>query len=116
MIERSPDYYLREPSRGLAWNELEVMVRPADGGWWEYSVGYQLPTVGYGSPYSGRAPNRETAGRIGLIQLRNALNRLARDEELEEERSADQRIAAAREERIQEMLSPRQGELFAGGF
>jgi hypothetical protein len=27
MPEESPDYYLREPSRGLAWNEMEVMVK-----------------------------------------------------------------------------------------
>ncbi len=105
------DFYFRVKHPTLAWNVLEVLVRP-EGAVWQYSYGYQLATCGFGGPFEGMAPTRENAGRIGLIRLRNALWRLAGDGELDG-RDGDQAEAAKHADAIYEMLHPAQPELFA---
>ena len=104
------DFFFRVPHPRLAWSILEVLVRPANG-IWQYAYGYNFSACGMGTPFSGKAPSRETAGRAGLLRLRDALKRFAGENQLDGQDS-DQVEAVKYAARLQELLQPRQPELF----
>ena len=102
------DFYFRVPHPHLAWSILAVNVRHGSDGW-QFAYGYQFPEIGMGSPFEGRLPSRESAGRIGLIRLRDALRRFAGDKDIDRDR--DQKLASKYADQIQEQLFPSQLEL-----
>ena len=104
------DFFFRVPHPRLAWSILEVLVRPANG-LWQYAYGYNFSASGMGTPFTGKAPSRETAGRAGMLRLRDALKRFT-GEGKPDGRDGDQIEAAKYLARIQELLHPTQPELF----
>ena len=92
------DVYFDLPHPTLAWSVLRVSIRKV-GNHWEQAHEFQLPVTGMGTPFMGRYPSRESAGRNGLCYLRHALMRVCR-----EDREAAQKHAAD----IYEMINPSQ--------
>lgn len=92
------DIYFDVPHPTLAWSVIRVSVRKV-GDHWEQAHEFQLSVTGMGTPFMGRYPSREAAGRNGLCYLRHALMRVTRE---------DKDKAHAHAEAIWEILSPSQ--------
>ncbi|MBK1884790.1 hypothetical protein JIN85_20440 [Luteolibacter pohnpeiensis] len=106
----SPDYFYRVPHPKLAWSILSVEVRRGEQGW-QFAYGYHFMNTGMGCPFRGRFPSRESAGRNGMLHLRDALKRFAASPGLPDRRCPEQKQAARYAKEIQEQLFPPQLEL-----
>lgn len=89
------DYFLRLKHPELAWNQYAVLVRFHEKSW-QFAIEYQGRISGYGSPFIGRFPSRQSAGRNGCFALRDIL------------RKADTDIPASWAHEVSEFVNPSQ--------
>jgi len=73
------DLFFNLPHGSLAWSILRVSVRKI-GDHWEQAHEFQLSITGMGTPFMGRYPSRESAGRNGMAMLAEALRRVDRED------------------------------------
>lgn len=108
------DFFFRIPhTRRPTQSFAAITVQQEPGGGWRMAYEYDVCVCGVGTPYEHSAvyPSRESAGRNGMLFLRDELRRFARGRERGPQ---TRKFAAALAERINESVLPQQFELDFG--